>query len=109
MNTTDEDILSASLIANIDEAVKMLLRHLHQTGRILVIVDSDLDGYASSSLLLNYLYSHFPTIVENKIYYRFHEGKIHGIDLAMVEQDVKLVVVPDAGSSDYEQHKILRE
>lgn len=107
LNTTDDDILAPRLIANIDDAVKMIVRHLHGDKRILVVVDSDCDGYTSSAVLLNYLHTHFPTIVEKKIYYEFHDGKIHGIDPNMIHDEVGLVIAPDSSSNDYEVHKAL--
>ena len=34
---------------------------------------------------------------------------IYGIILDAIPKDVKLVIIPDAGSNDYEQHKALKE
>lgn len=73
-----------------------------------VQVDSDADGYTSSALLLNYLYDINPNYAEN-IIYRLHEGKQHGIILDTIPDDTKFVIIPDAGSNQFEEHKILKE
>ena len=109
LNTTDEDILNPSIIMNIEEGAKMLIHHISQEHKIFIQIDSDADGYTSSSLLMNYLNSLFPGYTQNNIYYRVHEGKQHGLILETIPEDVKLVIAPDSSSNDYEVHKQLRE
>ena len=109
LNTTDEDILDPSTIMNIEEGAKMLIRHISQEDKTFIQIDSDADGYTSSSLLINYLNSLFPGYVQNNIYYRVHEGKQHGLILETIPEDVKLVIAPDASSNDYEVHQQLRD
>ena len=109
LNTTDEDILDPSTIMNIEQGVKMLIRHISQEDKTFIQIDSDADGYTSSSLLINYLNSLFPGYVQNNISYRVHEGKQHGLILETIPEDVKLVIAPDASSNDYEVHQKLRE
>lgn len=50
-----------------------------------------------------------PGHAQRNISYRIHDGKEHGIIVETIPEDVQLVVVPDAGSNDYEQHKQLKE
>ena len=109
LNTTDEDILDPSTIMNIENGAKMLIHHISQEDKIFIQIDSDADGYTSSSLLINYLNSLFPGYVQNNIYYRVHEGKQHGLILETIPEDVKLVIAPDSSSNDYEVHQQLRE
>lgn len=109
LNTTDEDILDPSTIMNIEEGAKMLIRHISQEDKIFIQIDSDADGYTSSSLLINYLNSLFPGYTQNNISYRVHEGKQHGLILETIPKDVKLVIAPDSSSNDYEVHQQLRE
>ena len=109
LNTTDEDILDPSTIMNIEQGAKMLIRHISQEDKTFIQIDSDADGYTSSSLLINYLNSLFPGYVQNNISYRVHEGKQHGLILETIPEDVKLVIAPDASSNDYEVHQQLRE
>ncbi len=87
----------------------MILRHFGDKKRILVIVDSDADGYTSAAVLLNYLYVNFPSIVSSKIDYVFHPGKQHGINLDMIGKDIGLVITPDSSSNSYEEHEALKE
>lgn len=109
LNTTDADNLPFTLIDNIEQGAKMLLRHLADEKPIWCIVDADADGYCSSAILLNYLHRLVPSIVENKIIYTHHPSKQHGIFLEQMPAGVGLVIVPDAGSNDLEAHHILRE
>jgi single-stranded-DNA-specific exonuclease len=60
---------------NIEEGAKMLIRHISQEDKTFIQIDSDADGYTSSSLLINYLNSLFPGFVQNNISYSVHEGK----------------------------------
>ena len=94
---------------NIEAGAKMLIRHISQEDKTFIQIDSDADGYMSSSLLINYLNSLFPGYAQNNIYYRVHEGKQHGLILETIPEDVKLVIAPDSSSNDYEVHKALQE
>lgn len=109
LHTTDEDILSPSLIANMDAGIKMLIKHISQNDKVLLQIDSDCDGYTSAAVLMNYLNCLFPSFVQNNIIYRIHTGKQHGIILDTVPVDVKLVIAPDSSSNDYEEHSALKE
>ena len=92
---------------NIEKGAKILVSHIAQESKVMVIIDSDYDGYASAAILINYLNNLFPAFVQNNISYRMHTGKQHGIILDMIPEDVKLVIAPDSASSDYEQHEEL--
>ena len=107
LNTTDNDILNPLLLKNMEDGVKMLVKHLINDDKILIQIDSDCDGYCSAAILINFLYKFFPTVVTNNISYRLHEGKEHGLILDTIPQDVKLVIAPDSSSSDYEVHQEL--
>ena len=48
LNTTDADNLPFTLIDNIEQGAKMLLRHLADEKPIWCIVDADCDGYCAS-------------------------------------------------------------
>lgn len=109
LHTTDEDILSPSLIANMDAGIKMLIKHIAQNDRVLLQIDSDCDGYTSAAVLMNYLNCLFPSFVQNNIVYRIHTGKQHGIILDTVPTDVKLVIAPDSSSNDYDEHRALKD
>lgn len=68
---------------------------------ILVVVDSDLDGYTSGAIILSLLNQ---ISKGQDIDYVLHPGKEHGIELRDIPEDVDLVIVPDAGSSQKQEH-----
>lgn len=73
---------------------------------IMIVVDSDLDGYTSGAIILTLL----KQISRGQdINYALHPGKEHGIDLRDIPEDTDLVIVPDAGSSQKEEHIKLLE
>lgn len=109
LNTTDNDILNPLLLDNLRPAAEMLLTHIINMDKTCILFDVDADGYSSSSALINYLYKLFPTFVNNKIIYQTNEGKKHGIILETIPVDIKLLIVPDAGSNDIEQCQKLKE
>lgn len=109
LNTTRDDILDPGLLDNIAQGAKMFIQHLAAGDKIFVQVDSDVDGYTSAAALINYANMIAPGHAQQNISYRIHDGKEHGIILDAIPKDVRLVVIPDAGSNDYEQHKALKE
>lgn len=63
------------------------------------------DGYTSATALIKYLERAFPNV---DIQWRLHEGKEHGVIVDTVPEDINLVILPDAGSNQYEEHKQLK-
>ena len=94
-------------LANITEAAKLLLTTIIKQENIYIQVDSDCDGYTSSALLINYLYSIFPSYVTSKITYGLHHKKAHGIDINEVPENTSLIIAPDSSSNENELHKYL--
>lgn len=113
LHTTDEDIVDPLQLDNMKEGASILIKHIANEDDMMIIVDSDADGMTSAACLINYLYKLFPSYVINHITYKMHEGKQHGIndwlDTILKENKIKILVVPDAGSNDYEAHKKLKE
>ena len=75
---------------------------------IAIIVDSDVDGFTSAAIFIQY-FRHFNTEVE--IIPILHKGKGHGLSDTYDEilehhitgfENIKYVVLPDAGSNDFE-------
>lgn len=73
---------------------------------IMVVVDSDLDGYTSGAIILNLL-----KLIQRgqEINFVLHPNKEHGIVLEDIPEDVDLLIVPDAGSSQKTEHLKLLE
>lgn len=78
-----------------------------------LVVDSDVDGFTSSSIIYQYIKSIRPDAFIN---YYLHEGKQHGLS-DVVEKitddnekhNYNLVIVPDAGSNDFDYIEQLKE
>ena len=110
LNVTESDLIEPGTIAYLKDGVKMLLNHLKQLDHIYIQIDSDCDGISSSAILINYLYQRFPQIVSNHVFYGFHSGKQHGINIDLIpKNNIKLVIAPDSSSNNYEVHKTLKE
>lgn len=114
VNTTDEDINSFLLLGEnkLKQAVAWILEAIRENKDIIIVVDSDCDGFTSSSLLINYLYDLFPAWVATHVYWIIHSGKQHGLSDCcdeIVKNQYSLVIVPDAGSNDYEYQDKLFE
>lgn len=105
---TDADILDPLLLDNMREGVQMLVRHISNNDRTLLYFDCDCDGYCSGAEMLNYLHQMFPTFTEN-VQYITNDGKKHGLVLERIPEDIKLIIMPDAGTNDIEQCKALQE
>jgi single-stranded-DNA-specific exonuclease len=114
VNTTDEDINSFLLLGEkkLKQAVICILEAVRENKDIIIVVDSDCDGFTSSSLLINYLYDLFPAWVVTHVHWIIHSGKQHGLSDCcdeIIKNQYSLVIVPDAGSNDYEYQDKLFE
>lgn len=86
---------------NMDKAVDML----NLDNKIYILVDCDVDGFLSASMLYCYLRSLNKSI---NIFPLFHNDKSHGLDnniISQIEND-SLLIIPDASGSE-EQYKTL--
>ena len=103
--TSDADVAPPEALGQnkLRQAAAALISTISKQGKTLVIVDSDCDGFTSSAILINYLHDFFPSWVQTKLNYIFHEGKQHGLNdhiLNIQKQNYELVIIPDAGSND---------
>ena len=100
---------------NIHEGYQMFkeILLLNPNQRILLIVDSDVDGFTSSAIMYSYLKKVKPDL---HIDYILHEGKGHGLSDLMdkiIEDDLKnelelrYIILPDSSSNDYIFHEQL--
>lgn len=106
LNLDNSVINHWSKLKNINDAVECLLQHIKRGDKLYCQVDSDPDGVTSSAILINYLKKNFP---KADIHWRMHEGKQHGVIVDEVPDDIDLVLIPDAGSNQYNEHKQLRD
>lgn len=106
LKPSKEVLYSPLLLKNMDAGAELLKKHLDANSIIYDVVDCDQDGVTSSAILYNYLKLIKPNI---QILWSMHSGKQHGVELDKVPHEAKLIVIPDAGSNQYEEHKILKE
>lgn len=92
---------------NIERAVQAYLNAIENNKTIGIVIDSDCDGFCSAAMVYNYTKSCYPHI---NIKYYLHTEKQHGLtDDIEIDDDVELLIIPDAGTNDVEQCKILQE
>lgn len=106
--TSDADVAPPEALdqKKLRQAAAALISTISKQGKTLVVVDSDCDGFTSSAILINYLHDFFPSWVQTKLNYIFHEGKQHGLNdhiLNILKQNYELVIIPDAGSNDSDE------
>lgn len=97
---SQEDELNPFLLDNMKEAVALLHKHISQNSQIFLVVDSDVDGYTSAAIIHSYIKDVDPTA---DIQYYIHPEKEHGVVPSEVPFGTGLVIVPDAGSNQFEE------
>lgn len=92
---------------NIQEGIDLLMKHIDNKSKILMVCDPDVDGSTSFSMFYNYLKEIYPDI---DIEYKLHTGKQHGLsEDIVIDDDINLVVCTDSSSNDFKQHKDLKD
>lgn len=107
MNLDDSCLNSPWELDNIEHAVVLLNKHILKKSTISILVDCDVDGFTSASMMFQYL----KTIdYFGKINVLHHSGKEHGLSKEIeIPPETTLLIIPDAGSNDVEQCKELCE
>lgn len=109
LHTTDDDLIDPASIEHMKEGADLLLKHIKNNSKIFIQPDSDVDGFTSSAILINYLYKLYPDFVLNNVKYEMHNNKEHGIDTDFIDSDIKLIVAPDASSNEYDLHAAIKD
>lgn len=109
LNVSEDDVYHPSIVANIEDGVKMLMRHINNNSLVYVPIDSDCDGFTSAALFINYLNRLFPAFAQNNIVYKAQLDKNHGIVEDRIPEGTKLVVAIDSSSNEYDIHQRLAE
>ena len=95
-------------IVNFNEGINLFLKNVKS--KTLIVVDSDTDGYTSSTIMWQTIKRFFPNM---EIDFYVHPKKEHGITLGVKEkvlsEGFKFLIVPDAGTNDLENSVILWE
>ncbi|MEB6232571.1 DHH family phosphoesterase [Mammaliicoccus sciuri] len=109
LNPTEDLMPDWTKLDNIEKGISLLKRHVEEGSKIAVIVDSDLDGLTSASIMYKYIVNYLGHSKDN-ISMIQHETKAHGINLSKTLETLSngdLLITPDAASSDFEEHKVL--
>lgn len=108
LNLSDDVIEDYNNYDNINLAGSIVLDHLNKDNNIAILVDNDGDGFTSGALIYNYLKDIKPNI---KLSYLIHTNKAHGLTNEIMceidKLDLKLIIIPDAASNDYDKHRDL--
>lgn len=104
LKPTRENDTDISTIQNIYNGVNLVKNNINN--KILIEVDSDVDGFTSGAIMYKTLKAINPA---SEIYTYIHNKKQHGITkefLDYVEQlQPNLIIIPDAGTNDIEGRK----
>ena len=114
LHNNDQDIYPPDAFAKelLHKGATMLMTHIAKEDDAIIIVDSDVDGWTSAALMINYLYKCFPAWTENHLTWSLHQGKEHGlkdhIDM-LLESNYSLVICPDSATNDIKEIAKLHE
>ena len=108
LNLDESVVIPYQKLDNIENAVDLFMKHFNEKSKIGILVDEDPDGFCSASMMYLYIKrmdKNYP------VDYILHtRAKAHGLsDDVTIPSDVKLLIIPDAGTNDTEQCKILSE
>ena len=100
-----EDLLNAK------EAAEKVLDYVNNKAKILTIVDADVDGFTSSAIIYQYIKK---LDKDANIDFILHEHKGHGLsdlidDIINNIEHYDLVIIPDAGTNDYQHIENLKQ
>ena len=108
INPSNEVIESPMFYDNMCEAVALLKRVIESDGEIVIVCDSDCDGYCSSAMAHQFLIDF--GVPETAIKVLFHTSKQHGLSNDILTQlnageyvnlnETCLIWLPDAGTND---------
>ena len=111
LNPNKNNLQDPDDLVNISEGAQLYLSNIGDDKRILIIVDSDCDGFTSSAIIYQYTKIIAPT---TQIDYWLHNGKEHGLSDhidKLMDEEIKydLIILPDSSSNDVEYHNKLKE
>lgn len=118
LNLNDSVLEDYNDFTNINVAGELLLEHINNESDIAILVDYDLDGYTSASLMYLEIKELCKLLKKPfKVNYIIHSKKSHGLDSEIMDillsgnNDLtpycNLLLIPDASSNDFSQHKLL--
>lgn len=106
INLCFSDRSTYNKLTNIDKAAELFDKHFQNKDPIGILMDNDVDGVTSATIMYQYIKS-LDEDYDVQVY--VHEkNKSHGLsDRDFIIGDIKLLIVPDAGTNDIAEHKEL--
>lgn len=92
---------------NIEKAIQVFKHHAKENEKVGILMDSDMDGTCSAAIIYMFCRSFGMNI---NIY--FHSGKQHGLHDKVdeiIKDDLSLIIIPDAGTNDLEDCRLIRD
>ena len=102
LNPSEDSLQSFEDLFNINIGVQLIKDTILNELPYALIVDSDVDGFTSSTILYKYLNRLNPN---KEIEYFLHNGKQHGLEdmwEKLQDKNYSLIIIPDAASNDSE-------
>jgi single-stranded-DNA-specific exonuclease len=106
LNVNKSHVHNGMLLRNMDRGLNMLNWHIENNSKIHIKLDVDTDGVCSGAEIGFYIHD---VNEDLDISYSMNEGKQHSIIVDTIPKDTQLLIVPDAGTNDVKQCKILSE
>lgn len=111
INPTKECLQNPVDLDNIENGAKLLKTAIEKEWNILLIIDSDNDGFTSAAIIYQYIKRLNNNI---NIKYLLHSGKQHGLEdhidyILEYSDEIDMIIQPDSGSNDFIYHEQLKE
>lgn len=103
LNLTSKAVQDYNDLDGMQEAVQCFIKHYDAQNKIIVMPDSDCDGYTSSAMLYLYIKSLNP---DYPVEYVMHQRpKTHGLNSkdVTIPEDAKLFIIADASTNDAQE------
>lgn len=107
LNLNESSRTTFSDLDYIQEAVELFDKHFQAKHPIGIVADNDVDGVCSATLMYKFV-KELNESYDVRIY-THHRNKSHGLsdNDVDIDDDIKLLIVPDAGSNEITEHRIL--
>lgn len=107
----DSALQDPELFTNLTEGADRLKKDIDNESNMVVVVDSDVDGFTSSAIITKYINHINPDVTVDHV---LHQGKGHGLsdtidDILNSDTHYDVVILPDSSTNDREYHDRLAE